>query len=409
MKQFSHSKLGTYERCPLQYKFRYLTNLKPKRESTIEAFMGGMVHDALELLYRDLLKTKLNSLEDLFKFYDEKWRVDWTDDIVINNERYNQKHYYNLGKKCIENYYQKYQPFNQDQTIGVEKQINLNWGKYSMVGYIDRLAREKEGVYAIHDYKTNSSITEQQYLDKDRQLALYSIAVKQNFKEAREVKLIWHFVAFGEDVTSSRTDMELKELKNNILTIIEEINTAEKEDNFPAVETKCDWCGFWQYCPKKKHLFRVEKLPKNEYLKDSGVKLAKKYIKLNEKRTKINKKAWTEAMVIEGEMEKVKEAILKYSKKHNIDSLHGDSHLVIINRSDGYSFPTKSADMEKYEKFDNLLRETKYWKDVSTISMNKVEQMIKNGCFDDETKNKIAELAPIKENVNISIKKNSKK
>ena len=87
MKQFSHSKLEIYERCPLQYEFQYLTNLKPEGESTIEAFMGSRVHDTLELLYRDLLKTKLNSLEDLFKFYDETWRVEWKDDIVINNER----------------------------------------------------------------------------------------------------------------------------------------------------------------------------------------------------------------------------------------------------------------------------------------------------------------------------------
>ena len=68
MKQFSYSKLGTYERCPLQYKLRYLTSLKPETKSTIEAFTGSLVHNALEVLYRDIIKTKVNSLESLLEF-----------------------------------------------------------------------------------------------------------------------------------------------------------------------------------------------------------------------------------------------------------------------------------------------------------------------------------------------------
>jgi putative RecB family exonuclease len=47
MKQFSHSKLDTYKRCPLLYKFQYLTNLKPESEETIDAFTGSRVHDTL--------------------------------------------------------------------------------------------------------------------------------------------------------------------------------------------------------------------------------------------------------------------------------------------------------------------------------------------------------------------------
>jgi putative RecB family exonuclease len=189
MKQFSNSKLEVYERCPLQYKFKYLTSLKEEGEETIESFMGGLVHDTLELLYRDLLKTKRDSLADLLKFYDETWRVKWKNTIVINNNNFNKEHYFDLGKKCIENYYGQYFPFDQDQTIGVEKGISIKWGEYEIVGYIDRLAREKDGVYAVHDYKSGS-ITDQEYADKNRQLALYSMAVKQDFKQANEVKLI---------------------------------------------------------------------------------------------------------------------------------------------------------------------------------------------------------------------------
>ena len=88
MKQFSHSKLQTYERCPLQYKLQYLIKLKTESETTVEAFMGSRVHDTLELLYRDLLKSKLNSLDELLTFYNDTWRVEWNDQIVINNKKF---------------------------------------------------------------------------------------------------------------------------------------------------------------------------------------------------------------------------------------------------------------------------------------------------------------------------------
>ena len=405
MKQFSHSKLETYKRCPLQYKFQYLTSLKPEGEETIEAFVGSQVHSVLELLYRDLLKTKLNSLDDLIEFYDEIWRVGWKDSIVINKKEYNKEHYYNLGKKCIENYYNKYSPFDQDQTIGVEKKIILKWGEYEIIGYIDRLARDEKGIYSVHDYKTSSTLMDQEYADKDKQLALYSIFVKNNYKEAKEVKLIWHYVAFGEDVFSKRTDNELKELKNNILELIGKINLAEEEDNFPAQETMCDWCGFWKYCPKKKHLYKTEQLPKNEYLKEDGIKLAKKYIELAEKRTDVNRENRTRSEIITQEMKKIEEAILIYAKKNNMEALDGGDRLVSINKKQDYDIPRKSYDLERYEELENLLQKTKYWSDISTIADKKLKELLDEKDIDNDLKKKILEIVPRKDSINLSIRK----
>ncbi|MDP1834152.1 MAG: PD-(D/E)XK nuclease family protein [Candidatus Moranbacteria bacterium] len=404
MKQFSHSKLQTYERCPLQYKLQYLTKIKTESETTIEAFMGSQVHNVLELLYGDLLKSKLNSLDELLAAYDKNWQTEWNDEIVINDEKFKAEHYFETGRKCIQNYYEKYAPFDQDQTLGVEKKINLKWGEIEIIGYVDRLAREKDGVYAVHDYKTGSMM-EQAYADKDRQLALYSIAIKQKFKEAKRVKLIWHYVNFGEDVISERTDQQLEELKADMLKLIGEINRAEKEDNFPARETKCEWCGFWEHCPKKKHLFKVAKLPKNKYLNDSGVKLSNKYIELVGKKSEINKEARTQAELIDEEMEKIEEAILKYAEKHDFEALQGSEARVIINKKIGYDFPTKSSDEKNYAVLEDILKDSKYWKDISTINSSKLEQLLMDDAIEVKIRKKIVALAPLKESVRFSIKK----
>lgn len=405
MKQFSHSKLQTYERCPLQYKFQYLTNLKPEKDDTIEAFMGTRVHETLELLYKDLLKTKLNTLDDLLLFYENVWLVEWKDSIMINNKDYNKKHYFDLGKKCIKNYYDQYYPFDQDQTLGIEKNIKMKWGEYEITGYIDRLAREEKGVYSIHDYKTGS-LMDQSHADKDRQLALYSIAIKENYKNVKEVKLIWHYVAYGEDVLSLRTDKELKDLKNSVLKLIKEINAAEEKDIFPANDNKCDWCGYWQYCPKKKHLHKIKELPPNEYLKDDGVKLVNKYTELAKRKSEINKQAKTEVVVVEEEMEKVRDAILKYARKNKIETLQGDNSTVVINKTKDYSFPTKLGDLERYNEMENLLRKTKYWNEISSINAAKLEHLLKTNNLNNQLKNKIIKLAPLQEEISISIKKN---
>jgi len=219
--------------------------------------------------------------------------------------------------------------------------------------------------------------------------------VRQEIKEAKDVKLVWHFVAFGEDVKSERQEKQLKELKDNVLELIEEINTAEKEDKFPAKETKCDWCGFWQFCPKKKHLFEVKDLPKNKYLEEDGVKLANKYIELTGQKTQINKKTRADVTLLEEEMAKVEEAILAYAKKHKVESLYGDGSLVAVNTSEDYSFPTKANDPEGFEKLEKILKSTKYWDDASVFNATKIRQMLEDDVFDDKIRNEIIKLAAI--------------
>ena len=57
---------------------------------------------------------------------------------------------------------------------------------------------------------------------------------------------------------------------------------------------------------------------------------------------------------------------------------------------------------------ENLLKGTKYWESVSSISGAKIEQLLEEGQIDKKLEKKIVELAPLKESVSISIRKNNK-
>ena len=149
----------------------------------------------------------------------------------------------------------------------------------------------------------------------------------------------------------------------------------------------------------------MEKLPKNKYLKESGVKLANQYVALAKRRSEINKRAKTEVVVVQDEIEKVEEAILNYAEKQGIEALQGSEMQVIINKERGYVFPTKSSDWENYEKLEKLLKGTKYWEAASVINSGKLEQLLEEEVFDDKMKKKIIALVPREENIGISIRK----
>jgi hypothetical protein len=52
-------------------------------EDTVEAYMGGLVHETLEKLYCDLQYHKKSILNYLIGFLREEWVKNWTDSILI--------------------------------------------------------------------------------------------------------------------------------------------------------------------------------------------------------------------------------------------------------------------------------------------------------------------------------------
>jgi putative RecB family exonuclease len=153
-------------------------------------------------------------------------------------------------------------PFDQSRVLGLEQKIFVDLdgsGKYRVMGYIDRLARAADGTYEIHDYKTSSGLPGQNDLDEDRQLALYQIGVEAMWRNAANVRLVWHYVAFDKDLTSSRTPAQLAALKAEMIGLIDRIERTTVFE--PCESPLCDWCPYRDLCPAKKHEARVASRP----------------------------------------------------------------------------------------------------------------------------------------------------
>jgi putative RecB family exonuclease len=397
MTVYSHSRLSTFEQCPHKFKLRYIDKVETDVEESVEAFMGVRVHETLEKLYSDLRYQKKNSLEDLLGFLNDEWEKNWNDSIIIVKKEYGPESYQKMARKFVTDYYNRYDPFDQTKTIAIEERILINLddsGDYKLQGYIDRLAEEKDGYYEIHDYKTNSRLPLPEYIDNDRQLALYSIGVKNRYPDAKDVRLIWHFLAFDKEIDSTRTDEELVELKQNTVRLID---TIESEEEFPTNPSRlCDWCEFKEICRQWSHLYKLKDKPANEYLNDSGVKLVNRYAELKAKQKQVK-------LDLYAEMEKVEEALIKFAEKEQVDVVFGSNNKVKITVSRRFASPSKHS--KEREELEQFLREHDKWDEVAQLDTSAINKSIMEKKWDDQILGVLKEYVKLEESKRLYLSK----
>ncbi len=249
---YSHSRLSTFEQCPKKFKYKYLDKLKPEIEKTIETHLGSAVHKTLEWIYTNVKENDANlKIDDIIAQYIKEWQKEFSENILIVKKQLTAGDYFNKGVQFLIDYYSKHSPF-KDGTIECEKGIliELDGEQCKIQGFIDRLVYNLEtGEYEVHDYKTANNLPKQEHLDKERQLALYSLAIKEIYGEDKEVLLVWHFLAHNKTLTSKRTNKQLENLKKETIELIKKINSTKE---FPRNRSVlCDWCEYKNICFKE--------------------------------------------------------------------------------------------------------------------------------------------------------------
>jgi putative RecB family exonuclease len=362
---YSHSRIGTFEQCKYKFKLQYIDRVKVDVPTTVEAFMGNLVHQTLEKLYKDLGFQKTNSKEELLNFYNELWAKKWTDDILIVKEQYNSDNYRAMGEKYISDYYDHYKPFDQMTILGLETQdrMALSDGNQWHVR-IDKVGC-KDGIYYICDYKTNSRMKNQEEADEDRQLAMYSIWVKNKFKDAKKVVLMWHMLAFDKEATSERTDEQLEKLQQEVVDRIKEI---EQCNEFPRnVTALCNYCIYKQLCPSFKHELEIEGKPVEKFKNDDGLKLVDEYSELDAKEKEIKK-----------QKEEMKEKLISFAKQKEVDVVFGSNKKASVRAYDKVVYP------EDKEKFTQMLKDKGVYEEISMISYPRLNSKILKKEIDQE-------------------------
>ncbi len=365
---YSHSRLASYEQCPLKYKFAYVDGIKRKKDH-VESFMGSRFHEVMECLYAHV-PDRAPGLGELLSLFNISWDKLWHDGVIIHNKERTAEDYRTIGLRAISDYYNRYAPFTSGRVLGLERELVVNLdqtGSHQLRCIIDRLMRCADGAFEIHDYKTSGSLPAQAKLDRDRQLALYEIAVRDAWPRVEKVELVWHYVVFDMEMRSRRTPAELSELSQQIIRLIDEIDSARE---FPARESElCSWCDFQEICPLFAHLFQVKQLPLEQYAEEEGVGLVNHFASLEAEKHELNERI----RKIEAEEERLKALAVARSDALGVRRLYGDTHLLTLKEDIKVIYP-KKGELARAE-FEKSMKDLGIWDSVLDVSWNLLKSM----------------------------------
>jgi hypothetical protein len=192
---------------------------------------------------------------------------------------------------------------------------------------------------------------------------MYSIWVKDKFKDAKSVKLIWHMLAFDKDAVSERTDKQLEELQENVMNLIKEIEKATKEDNFPRKQSAlCDYCVYKSLCPSFKHEVELETKPIKEFKEDEGVKFVDELAEIKKLLYDLNKRE-----------DRLKESLIEFAKQKSVDVIYGSNMKCSVREYEKIVLP------EEKEQLIALMKQKGIWDDFAMINFMKFQSKITKG------------------------------
>jgi CRISPR/Cas system-associated exonuclease Cas4 (RecB family) len=211
--------------------------------------MGKLVHAVIEKLNLVTATGRVPSLPAVLRRYEAMWEESFDPERVrIVREGTEPGLYRAIGARCTENFYRRHYPFDGDESVGIEEKVMVSLdpgGRYRIRGVIDRLVRTPASGIEIHDYKTGQRVPSQAILDRDRQLALYQLAVAERFP-GEPVGLVWHYLATDRVRSSTRTPEQLEALREETIGRIDEV---EGEREFaPSTGPLCRWCEYNDRC-----------------------------------------------------------------------------------------------------------------------------------------------------------------
>lgn len=240
--------MNTFRQCPKKFSFQYLERLKVQSKESIEMFAGKKVHESLEQLYLEKENGKTWNEKELCDDFEKRWKMDFQPQTILITRK-NEEHFKEWGKKCLMQYHENNQPFDDGHTIGVEKSILFQLGENGPKwrGVIDRLVLKEDTHLQIHDYKTHSKLPARKWFDTNEQLPLYQIWAVKEFPRMEKIELVWHFVGLNQVVLRQFEKEQLDQMEATIVSQAKQIDQTKRF--MPNKGSHCAYCAFKPHCP----------------------------------------------------------------------------------------------------------------------------------------------------------------
>lgn len=236
--RLSFSRVDTYERCPLQFRFRYVDKV-PSTPSPALSW-GSSIHAALEAWWDRKLPDP-PPVDVLHQALYDHWDDSGFADMAREEKLVWYSHARDVLTRHHEMYSRSYLP-----AVACEQWFELDLGDDIAVrGSIDHVARTPEGGLGIVDWKTNKRARTRADVASSLQLAIYALATRELWgREPQWVAL--DFVVPGLRVTVDRDDIDVDGAVRRLRTTAQRIR-AELFDPDPS--PLCNWCDYRGLCP----------------------------------------------------------------------------------------------------------------------------------------------------------------
>ncbi len=239
-KHLSYSRLNRYEQCPLSFKLQYIDKLP--NEAGMPARFGNLVHKVLERLLREHVQAEqVGPLPEERAL--ELLQEQWTRDEMIGAQEYRE------AGDILRTFVRDEGVVDPGNVLAIEQPFEIQVGRFTVLGYIDRADRIDGDGICIRDYKTFRMLPDQRELDASLQLSLYAVAAKQLWPWAKRLELELHMLRQNIHMRTERTEEELEAALAYASSLGEQTESAATTFP-PRLNANCVYCDHRSQCPE---------------------------------------------------------------------------------------------------------------------------------------------------------------
>ena len=217
-------------------KYFYLYEQKMPRKQWDHFDMGTLVHGTLENFHQSFRKDGQDQLKRLMKesFAKQRKEMGTVKNTVLIEARDLLADYLKdieengIGSEIV--------------TLEEKFEIKLN-DRFNLLGFVDRLDLDKDGIYHIKDYKTNKNM---KYMEPF-QLQAYGLYLLNKFPDIQCFRGSYIILRFnGQALTYDFNIEDVEKIKSQLIEYGDRI--MEEKKWAPTQSPLCGWCDFKDTC-----------------------------------------------------------------------------------------------------------------------------------------------------------------
>lgn len=236
----SVSKIGTYDDCPLKFKYAHIHNIPTKPKIVFD--IGIAIHSVIEQLTKLFIEDSVLPNEELaIELLEKNWIGTRFKNIT------EEKQAKENSKKMLKTYIDWIQK-NEYKPIATEEKFSHDIGQVPFNGSIDMIEMNENGDLSVIDFKTGSKKETKNTIAENVQLNVYAMAVERKYKKVPKFATIF-YLKEGKQVRYEIDKEQVNKVQSNLEEKVKRILNEEFEAT-PSFNS-CRNCDYVNICDKK--------------------------------------------------------------------------------------------------------------------------------------------------------------